>query len=273
MQISIPKGAIMRPWARYCRAIQRSISIPKGAIMSCCRLAFCMLQRLFQFQKVRLWANECFIYPKQQLDFNSKRCDYENKIAITTIATMQFQFQKVRLWASAKFCTNCDAAYFNSKRCDYESPSAIRSTTSISDFNSKRCDYEFTIKLISIINRQISIPKGAIMRLARKTKPMPNTISIPKGAIMSQAQRCRAHRQNKFQFQKVRLWAGHLQTYICVHWDFNSKRCDYEPSIVFELHEFFDFNSKRCDYEAPTMPPCTTTNSNFNSKRCDYELI
>ena len=98
------------------------------------------------------------------IDFNSKRCDYEqNKLTILILTNTLFQFQKERLWAASIKTIRVVWVNFNSKRCDYEGNAHNRAllhhlfqfqkvrlwvaispdmSICINYFNSKRCDYE-----------------------------------------------------------------------------------------------------------------------------------
>ena len=141
--------------------------------------------------------------------FNSKRCDYESlqhkiwhtdsvvsipKGAIMSSARFEvdnhfamFQFQKVRLWASSLSVSCSSIICFNSKRCDYERPRVCI-----------YCNFN-----------EVSIPKGAIMRIHLvDNSSIGGRVSIPKGAIMRYLSPTAGNSDAVFQFQKVRLWAG-----------------------------------------------------------------
>ena len=165
-------------------------------------------QRIFQFQKVRLWVSEIvlsssilteFQFQKVRLwvlpalssvliyfYFNSKRCDYETNITINLNKEMVFQFQKVRLWA----------------------PDYLQGVEIVKNFNSKRCDYEFITYRMLLSLKNISIPKGAIMRLPKKRVLFfSRRFQFQKVRLWVSAISISFTASHTFQFQKVRLWA------------------------------------------------------------------
>ena len=163
-----------------------SISIPKGAIMRISIEVQSIDTCIFQFQKVRLWVIAADANLPASINFNSKRCDYEQ------IQCYHCQFSKPISIPKGAIMS-------------------VQQTMSINStliyFNSKRCDYEKKVSETSRTISQISIPKGAIMRVGFfGSLGCRCCISIPKGAIMSRLL-CRQHvARTKFQFQKVRLW-------------------------------------------------------------------
>ena len=164
-----------------------SISIPKGAIMRISIEVQSIDTCIFQFQKVRLWVIAADANLPASINFNSKRCDYEQ------IQCYHCQFSKpisipkgAIMSVQQTMSINSTLIYFNSKRCDYEKKVSETSRTisqisipkgaimsqhvqysnlQIEYFNSKRCDYERWRTRAHTKSYQISIPKGAIMSL------------------------------------------------------------------------------------------------------------
>ena len=73
------------------------VSIPKGTITSHSCKDTIFVQKLFQFQKVRLQAPDLIVKGINEVCFNSKRYDYKIAQAQNSIMLIWFQFQKVRL--------------------------------------------------------------------------------------------------------------------------------------------------------------------------------
>ena len=120
-----------------------------------------------------------------------------------------FQFQKVRLWDCRAMIVAEKLNNFNSKRCDYEKRKQTQLHSFLCDFNSKRCDYEEYKNGLCKHHYDISIPKGAIMRIMQ--------CKFIKAYYYFNSKRCDYELveplfdfvlRHIFQFQKVRLWVS-----------------------------------------------------------------
>ena len=160
--VSIPKGAIM---SSTCLARSRHVcyvSIPKGAIMRAKFERQNQLPNKFQFQKVRLWDNLCFL---------SFRCP-------------MFQFQKVRLW-DFFMSSNFIIQYVSIPKGAIMSYHLKPSEYFKNKFQFQKVRLWASWNTTKCVELCVSIPKGAIMSTSVGSLHIGFLVSIPKGAIMS----------------------------------------------------------------------------------------